>query len=67
MKYHRSNKFIFSYLYEDGGPIMDVLSSDVLAQFKGVCAFLETALQHASHQKEEIIYCPCSMQELCDV
>jgi hypothetical protein len=24
MKYHKTNKFIFSYLYEDGGPIMDV-------------------------------------------
>jgi hypothetical protein len=24
MKYHKINKFIFSYLYEDGGPIMDV-------------------------------------------
>jgi hypothetical protein len=34
---------------------------DVLAQFKGVCAFLETVVQHASHQKEEIIYCPCKV------
>jgi hypothetical protein len=54
MKYYRTNKFIFSYLYEDGGPIMDVL-----AHFKGVCAFFETDVQHASRQKEETIYCPC--------
>jgi hypothetical protein len=26
-----------------------------------VCVFLETAIQHASHQKEEIIYCPCKV------
>jgi hypothetical protein len=24
MKYHRTNKFVFSYLYEDGGLIIDV-------------------------------------------
>jgi hypothetical protein len=36
-------------------------SSDVLAHFKGVCAFLETDVQHASCQKEEIIYCPCKV------
>jgi hypothetical protein len=35
-------------------------SSDVLAHFKGVCAFLETVVQHASHQKETI-YCPCKV------
>jgi hypothetical protein len=34
-------------------------SSDVLAHFKGVCAFLEIAVQHASRQKEETIYCSC--------
>jgi hypothetical protein len=33
-------------------------SSDVVAHFKGVCAFLETSIQHASRQKEETIYCP---------
>jgi hypothetical protein len=32
--------------------------SDVLAHFKGVCAFFETVVQHASRQKEETIYCP---------
>jgi hypothetical protein len=31
---------------------------DVLAHFKGICAFLETVVQHASRQKEETIYCP---------
>jgi hypothetical protein len=36
-------------------------SGDVLAHFKGVCAFLETVVQHASRQKEEIIYCPCKV------
>ncbi len=36
-------------------------SGDVLAHFKGVCAFLKTAVQHASHQKEETIYCPCKV------
>jgi hypothetical protein len=30
----------------------------VLAHFKGVCAFLETTVEHASCQKEETIYCP---------
>jgi hypothetical protein len=34
-------------------------SSDVLAYFNGVCSFLETVVQHASHQKEETIYCLC--------
>jgi hemerythrin-like domain-containing protein len=38
---------------------MDVRSGDVLAHFKGVCAFLKTHVQHASHQKEETIYYPC--------
>jgi hypothetical protein len=36
-------------------------SSDVLAHFKGVCAFLEIVIQHASHQKYETIYCPCKV------
>jgi hypothetical protein len=35
--------------------------SDVPAHFKGVCAFLKTVVQHASRQKEEIIYCPCKV------
>jgi hypothetical protein len=35
--------------------------SDVIAHFKGVCAFFETAVQHASHRKEETIYCPCKV------
>jgi hypothetical protein len=34
---------------------------DALAHFKGVCAFLETTLEHASRQKEETIYCPCKV------
>jgi hypothetical protein len=32
-------------------------SSDVVAHFKGVCLFLETVVQHTSHQKDETIYC----------
>jgi hypothetical protein len=36
-------------------------SSDVLAHFKGVCAFLQTTVQHTSRQKEETIYCPCKV------
>jgi hypothetical protein len=36
-------------------------SGDVLDHFKGVCAFLETVVQHASRQKEEIIYCSCKV------
>jgi hypothetical protein len=40
---------------------MENRSSDVLAHFKGVCAFFETIVQHASHQKEETIYCPCKV------
>jgi hypothetical protein len=36
-------------------------SGDVLSHFKGVCAFFKTAVEHASHQKEEIIYCPCKV------
>jgi hypothetical protein len=33
----------------------------VLAHFKGVCTFLEIAIEHASRQKEEAIYCPCKV------
>jgi hypothetical protein len=36
-------------------------SSDVLAHFKGVFAFFEAVVQHASRQKEETIYCPCKV------
>jgi hypothetical protein len=36
-------------------------SSGVLAHFKGVCAFLEIVVQHASCQKEETIYYPCKV------
>jgi hypothetical protein len=36
-------------------------SNDVLAHFKGVCVFLEIIVQHATHQKEEIIYYPCKI------
>jgi hypothetical protein len=31
------------------------------AHFKGVCAFLETAIEHASRQKEDTIYYPCKV------
>jgi hypothetical protein len=37
--------------------------SDVFAHFKGVCAFLEIAVQHASRQKEKVIYCPCKVRK----
>jgi hypothetical protein len=36
-------------------------SGDVLAQFKAVSIFLEGASQHATHEKEEAIYCPCKL------
>jgi hypothetical protein len=36
-------------------------SGDVLAHFKGVLRFLETAAQHATREKEEAIYCPCKV------
>jgi nitrite reductase/ring-hydroxylating ferredoxin subunit len=36
-------------------------SGDVLAHFKGVCAFLEIDVQHVSCQKEETIFCPCKV------
>jgi hypothetical protein len=57
MKYHRTNKFIFFILYGDGGPIIDVPVGDVLAHFKGVCAFLETTVQHISPQKDREVIC----------
>jgi hypothetical protein len=31
---------------------------DVLAHLKGVSIFLEAVAQHATHEKEETIYCP---------
>jgi hypothetical protein len=33
----------------------------VLAHFKAVSIFLEVAAQHATHEKEEAIYCPCKV------
>jgi hypothetical protein len=36
-------------------------SGDVLAHFKGVSIFLEPATQHATHEKEEAIYCTCKV------
>jgi hypothetical protein len=36
-------------------------SGDVLAHFKVVSVFLEAAAQHATHVKEEVIYCPCKL------
>jgi hypothetical protein len=33
-------------------------SDDVLALFKRVSIFLEAAVQHATREKEETIYCP---------
>jgi hypothetical protein len=36
-------------------------SGDVLAHFQGVCAFLKTVVQQASHQKEKTICCPCKV------
>jgi hypothetical protein len=36
-------------------------SDDVLALFKGALIFLEAAAQHATHEKEEAIYCPCKV------
>jgi hypothetical protein len=36
-------------------------SDDVLAHFKGVCAFFEIAVQYTSCQKEETIYYPCKV------
>jgi hypothetical protein len=38
-------------------------SGDVFAHFKGVSIFLEATAQHATHEKEEAIYCPC---EVCN-
>jgi hypothetical protein len=36
-------------------------SDDVLALFKGASIVLEAAAQHATHEKEEAIYCPCKV------
>jgi hypothetical protein len=36
-------------------------SGDMLAHFKGVSIFLDAAAQHATHEKEEAIYCPCKV------
>jgi hypothetical protein len=36
-------------------------SGDVLAHFEGICSFLETNVEHASHQNEETIYYPCKV------
>jgi hypothetical protein len=47
--------------YVDGGPIMDVPVSDVLAHFKGVSIFLEAAAQHTTREIEEAIYYPCKV------
>jgi hypothetical protein len=33
----------------------------VFPHFKGVCAFLEIVVQHASRQKEDTIYCHCKV------
>jgi hypothetical protein len=33
-------------------------SGDVLAHFEGVSIFLEVVAQHATREKEEVIYCP---------
>jgi hypothetical protein len=41
-----------SWMYESG---------DVLAHFNGVSIFLEADTQHATHEKEEAIYCPCKV------
>jgi hypothetical protein len=49
-----------SWMYESG---------DVLAHFKGVSIFFEAAAQHATREKEDVIYCHCkvSMQQQRDV
>jgi hypothetical protein len=36
-------------------------SGDVLAHFEGVSTFLEATAQHATHEKEEAIHCPCKV------
>jgi hypothetical protein len=41
-----------SWMYELG---------DVLAHLKGVSIFLEATAQHATHEKEDAIYCPCKV------
>jgi hypothetical protein len=61
MKYHKLiNLFFYTYMKIDDRSWM-YRSSDVLAHFKGVCAYLEIVAQHASCQKEETIYCPCKV------
>jgi hypothetical protein len=60
MKYHRTNDFFHTYVKMEDRSWM-YQSGDVLAHFKGVCAFLKTDVQHDSRQKEEIIYCPCKI------
>jgi hypothetical protein len=34
---------------------------DVLAHFEGASIFLEATTQHATHEKEDAIYCPCKV------
>jgi hypothetical protein len=54
------NLFFHIYMKMDGRSWM-YWSSDVLAHFKELCAFLETTIQYASHQKEETIYYTCKV------
>jgi hypothetical protein len=37
------------------------LSGDVVAHFKLVSVFFVAATQHATHENEEAIYCPCKI------
>jgi hypothetical protein len=34
---------------------------DVLAHFNGVLIFSEATAQHTTHEKKEVIYCPCKL------
>jgi hypothetical protein len=61
MKYRRTNKFIFSYLYEDGVSIMAVPVKRCACSLQRSMAFLEIVVQHTSCHKEETIYCPCKV------
>jgi hypothetical protein len=62
MKYHRTNKFIFSYLYEYGELITDIpIGWCACSLQRSMCIFLETTGQHASRQIEETIYCLCKV------
>jgi hypothetical protein len=61
MKYHQTNKFIFSFLYEEGGPIMDAVECCACSLEWSMCIFCEPTVQHASRPKEETIYCPCKV------